>query len=99
MLYFHFRTDLPKQVMSFPDFPYPDESPTFLHHTDVRKYLEDYAEHFNLLPHIRFQTKVVSVDPLPNTDENDWCRWIVEYQQLGCHLEKEEFDAVVVCNG
>jgi len=87
--------------MLFPEFPFPDDVPSFLHHSAVRKYLEDYASHYNLSQYIRFETKVHCVKPLPDTG----CvnpidtRWNVKYQQLDCHFEEEEFDAVVVCNG
>ena len=71
-----------------------------MHHTIVLKYLEDYAKHYNIVPHIRFQTKVLLVEPLDETSENSrWCRWSVKYQQNGCQEQQEEFDAVVVCNG
>ena len=96
--------------MNFPDFPFPKDGDTYIHHTVVLKYLKDYAAHFNVLPHVKFDTKVLSADPLltpsivenrSESDENDsrWCRWSVKYQQKGCQEQCEEFDAVVVCNG
>lgn len=43
------RTNLPKEIMGFPDFPFSsDKEESFLHHTDVLKYLENYADNFNL---------------------------------------------------
>lgn len=48
-----FRTNLPKEVMAFPDFPFPEGDESFLHHSEVQKYLEDYAQHFDLYPHIK----------------------------------------------
>ncbi|KAG6921731.1 hypothetical protein G0U57_005540, partial [Chelydra serpentina] len=29
------RTNLPKEVMAFPDFPFDPSLPSFLHHSDV----------------------------------------------------------------
>lgn len=62
--FFGSRSNLPKQLMNFPDFPFADEIPSFMHHSDVRKYLENYAKHFELQQYIRFQTKVVDIEPL-----------------------------------
>ena len=99
-LFLIFRTNIPKEAMYFPGFPFPDEEPSFLHHPSVLKYIQDYAEHYELIPHIRFKTKVLLVEPLDENDENSrWCRWSVKYQQNGCQEQQEEFNAVVVCNG
>lgn len=47
-IYFY-RTNLPKEVMGFPDYPFPsDREESYIHHSDVLKYLENYAEEFNL---------------------------------------------------
>ena len=45
---FVIRTNLPKEVMAFPDFAFEKKLPSFVGHEDVRKYLEDYSTHFNL---------------------------------------------------
>lgn len=50
------RTNIPKEVMSFPDFPFAKHLPSFVHHTEVRKYLEEYCHHFRLWDHIQVQT-------------------------------------------
>ena len=34
--------------MAFPDFPFDKELPSFIGHMDVRKYLDAYADHFDL---------------------------------------------------
>jgi len=47
------RTNLPKEVMAFPGFPFPDHLPSFIKHQDVLKYLEDYATHYDLLQYIK----------------------------------------------
>ena len=45
--------------MSFKDFPIPDEFPSFPHHTDIKNYLDDYADAFGLLENIEFGNGVV----------------------------------------
>lgn len=40
--------------MQIPDFPFRNqEGPSFVHHSVIRKYLLDYAKHFNLYPYIK----------------------------------------------
>ena len=87
--------------MLFPEFPFADNVPSFFHHSAVCKYLEDYASHYNLEQYIRFETKVLSVKSIPDTGCANPIdtRWNVQYRQLGCQVEEEVFNAVVVCNG
>ena len=47
------RTNLPKEVMAFPDYPFPNQEESFLHHTEVLKYLESYCDHFDVRPCIK----------------------------------------------
>ncbi|MFG1588288.1 hypothetical protein ACDT12_13560 [Staphylococcus aureus] len=53
LLLFYFRTNLPKQVMMFEDFAFPDHLPSFISHVDVLKYLEKYSDEFQLRRYIR----------------------------------------------
>ena len=63
-MYPHFRTNLPKQIMAFPDFPFSDDLPSFPYHPDVLHYLQQYAEHHNLSKLITFRTVVEKVVPV-----------------------------------
>jgi dimethylaniline monooxygenase (N-oxide forming) len=58
--------DSSRQSISFPDFPVPADLPDYLSHRQVLQHLENYAEHFGILPNIRFATPVVSVAPAPD---------------------------------
>lgn len=51
-----------KEMEAFSDFPPPREFPNFLHHTKMLRYLTMYAEKFDLLRHISYQTEVVSIN-------------------------------------
>jgi dimethylaniline monooxygenase (N-oxide forming) len=44
------------------DFPFNPELGNFLHRKDIHQYLEAYAEHFNLYPHIHFNQNIVHVE-------------------------------------
>jgi len=102
-MYKNLLTNLPKQSMQFPGFPFADDAPTYNHHTGVKKYLEDYADNYKLLPHIKFRTEVTRVTPLDAIEEEirpQYPRWYVETNDLEQKSKtREEFDAVIVCNG
>jgi dimethylaniline monooxygenase (N-oxide forming) len=44
--------------MQYSDYPMPDRYPVFPHHTQIAEYFNDYTEHFEIKPHIRFRTLV-----------------------------------------
>jgi thioredoxin reductase len=58
----------PKSLQGFVDFPMPASYPDFPHHSFVLDYLERYAAHFNLLPHLEFGARVMRVEP----DGDNW---------------------------
>lgn len=65
-----------KEVMSFSDFPIPDSWPTFLHRSKVAEYLHLYSKHFNLEAFIKFNRRVVSVEPIMDENEHTG-KWMV----------------------
>ncbi|WP_252739413.1 hypothetical protein, partial [Acinetobacter baumannii] len=56
--------DTSKHQLSFRDFPMPEEFPDFPHHTQIKQYLDSYAEAFDLLRHIEFETRVAHAQRL-----------------------------------
>ena len=89
-----------KEMMAFSDFPVPPEFPPFMHNSDVSRYFRSYAHHFNLLPHITFNTTIVQIDQHETYPETG--KWVVSYRKTGNVdqlLEKEVFDGVMVCTG
>ena len=91
--------------MSFPGFPFPNHLPSFIPHSEMLKYLQDYAAHYNLEQYIEFHTQVVKVAPivLPGEEkrvELDNCLWEVTSRQVPSGAETcEIFDVIMVCNG
>ncbi|XP_062858215.1 si:dkey-239i20.4 isoform X2 [Trichomycterus rosablanca] len=86
-----------KEMMCYSDFPMPEHYPNYMHHSKLLQYLRLYAEHFDLLKYIRFQTKVLSV-----TQRHDFScsgQWDVVTKNRDGHEETLVFDAVLVCSG
>lgn len=98
-MYKNLRTNIPKEVMQIPDFPFQDpDGSSFPSHNVIREYLRAYAEHFNLYPHVKFNTLVKHVEP--ETLKNGQTLWTVTYEDLKTKVETTKiFDAVVLCNG
>jgi thioredoxin reductase len=95
-MYMNLRTNLPRQVMAFPDFPFEYEnceSNSFPSHEMVLEYLKQYALSFNLIPLIHFQSEVKDIRFCESTQ-----KWFVSVLSKGV-LSCQEFDAVVICNG
>ncbi|XP_033127746.1 flavin-containing monooxygenase FMO GS-OX-like 4 isoform X2 [Anneissia japonica] len=98
-MYSSLKTNLPKEIMAFPDFPFDKNLPSFIGHQDVLKYLINYSEAYELNKFIKFHTRVESVQLLV---ENGKIRWNVQFcnvKEKHVPHEKQVFDAVMVCNG
>ncbi len=65
-VYDSLKTNLPKEVMQFCDFPFPSELPSFVEHADVQRYLEAYAREHGLADGdgLRLCTRVESITRL-----------------------------------
>ncbi|XP_046666098.1 senecionine N-oxygenase-like [Homalodisca vitripennis] len=86
------RTNLGKENMEFPGFPFVN-SKSFVTAAEVRQYLEDFANNYNLKKNIKFLHHVTHV--LPKDD-----KWQITSINLPENKEStEEFDAVIICNG
>lgn len=62
---FHFiRTNLPKEIMGFRDYPMPASPRSYILSNEVLSYLISYAEHFKLNELIKFKRHVTRVRPV-----------------------------------
>ena len=61
--------DTSKHQLSFKDFPMPEEYPDFPHHTQIKDYLESYAEAFDLKRNIEFRNGVEHARRLLSTTD------------------------------
>ncbi|BCI52408.1 monooxygenase [Mycolicibacterium litorale] len=80
--------DTSKHRLSFKDFPMPEHFPSFPHHTEIKAYLDAYADAFGLLDAIEFDNAVVRA-------ERKAGGWEIE-DQAG---QTRHFDLLVVANG
>lgn len=100
-LYPTLRTNLPREVMGFRDYPFvvneDDEGRDprrFPGHREVLKYLQDFAREFGINELVRLETEVVYVGMVEGG------KWKVKSRRrCGESVEEEYFDAVVVCVG
>lgn len=100
-LYSSLRTNLPREVMGYLDFPFVAsgkanrDSRRFPGHEEVLRYLEDFANKFRLHELIRYQTEVSHVGLEAKG------KWKVKSRRNGNDGSEfdETYDAVVVCNG
>ncbi|MBD7978307.1 flavin-containing monooxygenase [Serpens gallinarum] len=80
-----------KRMTEFAEFPMGDAVAPYPHHTEMRQYFRDYAEHFQLRPHYEFNTQVVELSP-------DGDGWTVVSERAG-QRQQRRFDGVLIANG
>ncbi|CAG5136608.1 unnamed protein product [Candidula unifasciata] len=51
-----------KYNYAFSDFPFPESVPDYPHHSDMAKYIKDYASHFALNELVHFNLRVVGIE-------------------------------------
>jgi len=96
--YAELTTQSPRDKYAFTDYPMPKSYPEWPKAYHIRDYLKSYAQHFGVMPKIKFETEVTKVERSSKKES-----WIisVDFKQdnLVKRKKKFEFDFVVVCNG
>ncbi|KAL6642720.1 hypothetical protein ACP70R_020901 [Stipagrostis hirtigluma subsp. patula] len=100
-LYASLRTNLPREVMGFSDFPlagrvFAGDPRTFPGHQEVLAFLDAFADESGIASRVRLRAEVLRVRPL-GRDPGE--RWEVAWRGESDEVAVEVFDAVVVCNG
>ncbi|XP_068566539.1 flavin-containing monooxygenase 5-like [Cebidichthys violaceus] len=85
-----------KEMTCFSDFPMPADYPNYMHNSQLLQYFRLYADHFDLLRYIRFQTTVRSVTQRSDFSESG--QWDIVTKNVDGE-ERHVFDAVMVCTG
>ncbi|KAI7847991.1 flavin-binding monooxygenase-like-domain-containing protein [Circinella umbellata] len=104
-MYDNLNTNLPTTIMSYRDIPFPSNSPLFPNRKQVIDYIQHVAEKYELLPMIRFNTTVVTVQQQPegqeshNDNKRSWQVSVTYWHDGKKTNYTESFDAIVVANG
>nr|XP_048329131.1 flavin-containing monooxygenase FMO GS-OX-like 2 isoform X3 [Ziziphus jujuba var. spinosa] len=99
-LYRSLRTNLPRQLMSFLDYPFAKrengDQRAFPYHEEVLWFLNKFADDFGLVELVRFNSEVVRVERVEEKEDE----WSVEWRTSGSEsVSQEVFEAVIVCTG
>lgn len=86
-----------KEMTAYSDFPPESRMANFMHNTEMYRYLQEYAKHFELEKHISFQHKVNSINR--NEDYEKTGRWKVNYTDDKGVGHDAIFDGVLLCSG
>lgn len=93
-MYQGLRTNLPYQLMEFPDFHYPEGTKSYPPQAEVLKFLHSYADKFDLKKHIKYSHVVIRCLPIENG------KWEVIVKDLPSNIfETKIYDVVFVANG
>jgi cation diffusion facilitator CzcD-associated flavoprotein CzcO len=89
-------------LFAYPDFSFPKDTPNWSPHQVTGEYFQNYAEKFDLLPLIEFNTSVDLVTK--NKQDDTWELSLIKYDVYPSGLVrvsrwKESFDAVVGASG
>lgn len=69
----------------------------FPNSAQLHEYLERYAKHFNVLPHIRFNTNVLSIRR--NANDTHWTVTSKDQANSGGNISATDFDKLAICTG
>ncbi|CAD5205595.1 unnamed protein product [Bursaphelenchus okinawaensis] len=86
-----------KEMSAYSDFVPDAEDANFMHHTKLWKYLDRYADTFDLKKYIRFNHRVTNVERA--SDYARTGRWLVSYTDNNGIDHQQTFDFVLVCVG
>ncbi|KAK4285401.1 hypothetical protein QN277_002101 [Acacia crassicarpa] len=83
-LYLSMRTNLPRQLMGYLDYPFvkrkSSDQRTFPGHEEVLRFLDGFADEFEIHELTRFESEVVRVELVGEREEKGW---LVEWRSRG----------------
>ncbi len=80
-----------KGTTQFSEFPMRDDVAPYPHHSEMRRYFRDYAEHFGLYEHYQFGTRVLRME----RQEKGWKL----YTEKAGVTREWQFEGVLIANG
>lgn len=97
-MYKNLRTNLPKELMAFREFPWTGTEESYVTHTEVNRYLNDYCRKFGLENHIHYGCNVEQLTVTEHDDNEQWPRIELQWKCDGKTVN-QTFDNVLICNG
>ncbi|CAG9766255.1 unnamed protein product [Ceutorhynchus assimilis] len=92
-MYKGLRTNLPKEIMGFSDFDIPAQENSYLTQAEILDFLKLYADTFDLIKYIKFNTMVMDISPVDD-------KWKVTTVFKPTKKETTDvYDSVIICNG
>ncbi|CAN1276129.1 Probable flavin-containing monooxygenase 1 [Linum perenne] len=98
------KLQTPKPAFQFSDFPWPDSVTTdYPTHDQILHYIQSYAQRFDLIKHIQFNTRVIGISYKGASSDEEmeaWGKWEVEVSR-GASLQTEVYEVgfVILCVG
>ncbi|XP_013790436.2 dimethylaniline monooxygenase [N-oxide-forming] 5-like [Limulus polyphemus] len=84
-----------KEMSAYSDFPPPKEFPNYMHNSYMIRYIEMYAEKFDLGQHIRYRHEILKV--VENHDFDETGRWKVTIRDIDKNISFDDvYDGVMV---
>ncbi|HBT59070.1 MAG TPA: monooxygenase, partial [Pseudomonas sp.] len=80
-----------KRMTEFAEFPMEDSVALYPHHSEMKRYFQAYARHFDLYRHYEFNTRVLSV-------ERDGSHWNIITEREG-RQQSRRFEGLLIANG
>lgn len=91
-------TQNPRDTYAFSDFPMPDDYPEWPSGRQMQAYLQSYADHFGVTPHLSLETQIVHAAP-----RADGPGWTLTTRPAGAASDLppavRSFDWLILCNG
>ena len=97
-MYKNLRTNLPKELMQFREYPWTGTDDSYVTHTEVKKYLKSYCDEFDLERHIQYGCTVEQLTVLNDNGDEEWPQIALQWQVDG-ETQQQTFDNVCICNG
>lgn len=80
-----------KRMTEFAEFPMEDSVALYPHHSEMRRYFQAYAKHFDLYRHYEFNTRVLSV-------AREGEQWTIVTERDG-QQQSRRFEGLLIANG
>ena len=78
-------------LMQYADYPMPEGTPDYPSHGTIKRYFDDYMDHFGLRDKVCFETRVTRAERL---NDGTW-----EVTTEGKHAKTDHYDVLIVANG